>query len=188
MAMVAALAKKHTKVDWGASLAFVPLAVITYGLVQLDTEDRSALDRTAVPDVWVERAATLPCASVKNLITLQKALGRKGYVSVTAADEFCAVELAREMNAAATEASAKLKADATETAGFAALRNRLATQDYEPTTQEVLPQLMDHAKDWLSAGAGVVSFAAEKAVWVGKGMGLAADVMRGLRKAPGSKQ
>lgn len=176
--------RRHTRVDWGAVVASVPVFVLTYGLVELDTEDRSALKTQPMPDAWVERAAAFPDASSRNLRRLLKALDEKGHVTVEEASEFCTIEIDRER--AATEARETVKAvaaiQANQSRGHQLLANRLAASGYEPDIKEAAASVASLLKDAAVAGAGVAAFAAEKAVWVGHGLGLAAGAMKSVRK------
>lgn len=185
MAEVKATAEKHTKTDWGAALVNLPLMVITYGLVELSTEDTSALKSTAMPDSWLCAAAELPGASPKNLARLLQSLDARGFVSIDEADRFCAVELSREQESERQRKSEQSLLAAKKSAGHEALTLRLAAERFEPAPEDAYAKLREGFKDWYEATAGVASFAAEKAIWVGKGLGLAAQAMQSIRKSAG---
>ena len=185
MAEVQAMAQKHTKTDWGAAILNLPLMVVTYGLVELSTEDKSALARTPMQDAWVCAAAELPGASPKNLGRLLKALDDRGFVSIEEADRFCAVELSREQESARQRNTEQSRLAAQKSAGHEALSLRLASERFDPAPEDAYAKVYANLKDWFDASAGVASFAAEKAIWVGKGLGLAAKAMQQVRKSAG---
>lgn len=185
MAEVQAMAQKHTKTDWGAAILNLPLMVVTYGLVELSTEDKSALARTPMPDAWVCAAAELPGASPKNLGRLLKVLDLRGRVSIEEADQFCAVELSREQEAARQRKSEQSRLAVQKSAGHEALTLRLASERFDPAPDDAYAKIRANLKDLFEASAGVASFAAEKAIWVGKGLGFAAQAMQQLRKSAG---
>lgn len=181
--------RRHTRVDWGAVVASVPVFVLTYGLIELDTDDRSALKTQAMPDEWVERAAALPDASARNLRRLLKALEAKGHVTIQEASEFCTIEIDRER--AAAEAREKVKTaaaiQANPSRGHQRLANRLAASGYEPDVKEAAASVASFLKDAAVASAGAAAFAAEKAVWMGHGLGLAAGAMKSVRETLAKK-
>lgn len=183
MDRVRAAAQKNTSVDWGAVLANAPLLVLTYGIVQLSTEDVSALATTAMPDDWVQAAAALPTVSTKNLRKLQQAFDSKGFVSITAADRFCTVEFARERQLA--EQAARDQA-INASAGYNALTTRLAGDGFEPTFDEAMAALKGYAAlGATKAGAGLVALTVEAADAARRQVDVAAGVFVKLRNQLG---
>ncbi len=183
MAEVSALARQHTQTDWGAVTLNLPLMVLTYGLLELSTEDKSALARTPMPEAWVCAAAELPTASRRNLARMLRALEQQGFVSISAADEFCAVELARESESDRCRQAAATKDAAQQSPGYEALKRRLDNEQFEPEPASAYARILVGVQDWYSAAAGVASFSAEKALWLGKGLGVAANLMKDLRRS-----
>jgi hypothetical protein len=178
MGQVRSAARKNTSADWGAILVNAPLFILTYGIVQLSTEDESALATTAMPDDWVLGAAALPSVSAKNLRKLQRAFDSKGFVSIKAADQFCTVEFARERQAA--ENAARERAiGASE--GYHALSTRLAGEGFDPSFEEALITMKGYAVEVSKVGASLVSMTAEAAEVARRQVGAAFNVLNKLR-------
>lgn len=178
MAGVALMATKHTRTDWSAVALNLPLFVVTYGLVAISTEDRSALAAAAMPDTWVCAAAELPAASAKNLARLRQAIEKRGFVSIEDADRFCTVELAREQEAACQRTRAAAVEQGRAGLGYAALSLRLAADDGDLTPEQAYAKLRISVRGLADAGVGLLSLAADKAAWLGKGVSVAVDRLR----------
>lgn len=178
MAGVALMAAKHTQTDWAIAALNVPIFVVTYGLVALNTADRTALASTPMPDAWVRAAAELPGAAPKNLARLLKAIERQGFVSIEDADRFCTVELAREQEAARQVEIEAARERGRTSEGRAALVQRLAAADSDLTPEQAYAKLRGSMKGLADAGVGLMSFASDKAAWLGKGVGAAVDRLR----------
>jgi len=56
IAEVQTMTRWHTKFDWGMAIVNVPLFLVTYGLITLDTDDTSTLKSVAMPDSWLIKA------------------------------------------------------------------------------------------------------------------------------------
>jgi hypothetical protein len=178
MAGVALMATKHTRTDWSAVALNLPLFVVTYGLVAISTEDRSALAAAAMPDTWICAAAELPAASAKNLARLRQAIEKRGFVSIEDADRFCTVELAREQEAACQRTRAAAVEQGRAGLGYAALSLRLAADDGDLTPEQAYAKLRTSVRGLADAGVGLLSLAADKAAWLGKGVSVAVDRLR----------
>lgn len=178
MAGVALMASKHTRTDWAIAALNVPLFVVTYGLVALNADDRKALATTPMPDTWVRAAAELPAAAPKNLAKLLKAIERQGFVSIEDADRFCTVELAREQDAARRSELEAAQECGRTSGGHAALVKRLAAVDSDLTPEQAYAKLRGSVRGLANAGGGLMSFASDKAAWLGKGVGAAVDRLR----------
>lgn len=176
---VQALARKHTKCDWGAVVLYLPLVILTQGLVHLSTEDESALKTTPVPDAWVVRAAQLHSASLNNLKRLHKALQDKGYVSIQDADRFCCVELERERQSLAEN---KRQQAVGQSLGAAVLAARIEAAQAEPTFQEAVEQGRQYLAALSAASSDLANAAVQQGVRLSRGVSAAADVLRGLRR------
>lgn len=178
MACVALMAAKHTHTDWATAALNVPLFVVTYGMVALNADDRKALASTPMSDTWVRAAAELPAAAPKNLAKLLKAIERQGFVSIEDADRFCTVELAREQDVARQAELEAAREGGRAGGGHAALVQRLKAADSDLTPEQAYAKLRGSVKGWADAGVGLMSFASDKAAWLGKGAGAAVDRLR----------
>lgn len=180
-----AMTRRHTRFDWTAALANVPLLFLTYGLVSLSEDDTRELATTSMPDTWVEEAANLPGAATTNLRRLHRALKAKGFVSIREANDFCGVECAREQLAFDKEQREARQEDARTSAGMLALTRRLGSQEVDFSPEEVAKSILGRAQGIAQAGADVAAFAAKQAAWAGKGLGAAADLVRSARDKVG---
>jgi hypothetical protein len=178
MAGVALMATKHTSTDWSAVALNVPLFVLTYGLVAMSTEDRSALAVTAMPDSWVCAAAELPAAAPKNLARLRQAIDKRGFVSIEDADRFCTVELAREQEAALQRTRAAAVERGHESVGYAALTLRLEADGGDLSPEQAYAKLRGSVRGLADASVGLLSLASDKAAWLSKGVSLAVVRLR----------
>ena len=178
MAGVALMATKHTKTDWSAVALNVPLFVLTYGLVAMSTDDRSALAETAMPDTWVCAAAELPAAAPKNLARLRLAIEKRGFVSIEDADRFCTVELVREQDAAHQRTRAATAEKGRGGAGYAALILRLEADHRDLSPEQAYVKLRDSVRELADAGGGLLSLATDKAAWLRKGVSAAVGRLR----------
>lgn len=178
MAGVALMAAKHTQTDWAIAALNVPLFVVTYGLVALNSDDRKALADTPMADTWVREAAELPAAAPKNLAKLLKAIERQGFVSIEDADRFCTVELAREQDVAQNRERAAALEQGRASAGHAALVQRLAASDSDLTPEQAYAKLRVSVKGLADAGVGLMSLASDKASWLGSGVSTAVGLLK----------
>jgi hypothetical protein len=165
------LAKENRKISWDA-VALNVLLVPLLG-VSRDTTDKRALAQTAMPDEWLQAVASLPAISQDGLKTLAADLAKHGFVSVEAALEFVEAESAAKSNVLAHESIQECQ----QAIGAAMLLAR-AERDLPGS----IARFADSARDVVSAAAGVASFTIEKAIWVGKGVGIVATAMKDLRK------
>jgi hypothetical protein len=168
------LANKHTSTNWGA--VALNAAVLPFLLTPImSIEDKSQLKTTAIDDDWLAAVAGMPQVSKAGLSHLASALERKGWVSVEEAATFVEIEAASY-----EDDCRRIKAEqATKQPGAAMLLAR-AEQELPGAIQ----RFADGAKEFAQAAGGVVAFAAEKAMWAGKGLGTVASWMKELRTAP----
>lgn len=173
---------KHTKIDFPGLIMSVPTLLISCGLIELSTEDSSALKSTPMSDAWLCDAAQLPTASGSSLKRLAKDVDRNGFASIEAADLFCAIELTREQKAFAI-----LQKNASKdlSSGVALLASRVQSLGIEATLEEALENGKQYVAELAQTGLGVVTLATESAIWIGKGMGVVAGAMKDIRKNAG---
>ena len=178
---VQVLAQKHTKLDIGAALLSFPVFVATYGVMTLNTDDKSALKSKSMPDAWVRAAAELPFASKRSLQRLQKDALRDGFVSIEAADRFCRLELAREKEVA-ERARAQAQSAKVVSPGVALLAERIDSVSMTATMGEALSRGRSHATSVAQAGLDIAGITVGTAVSVGKGIGAVAGALNAWRK------
>lgn len=152
---------KHTKIDFAGLIMSVPTLLISCGLIELSTEDSSALKSTPMSDAWLCDAAQLPTASGSSLKRLAKDVDRNGFASIEAADLFCTIELTREQKAFAI-----LQKNASKdlSSGVALLASRVQSLGIEATLEEALEHGKQYAAELAQTGLGVVTLATESAI------------------------
>jgi hypothetical protein len=163
------LSRATTRTNLGHAVLGALLMPLTLGLVVIDPSDRTLSETTAMPDEWLAAVSGLPEISRPGMEFLANVMKTKGWVSVSQALEF--VELESAAQAAAVTA-------APDVAGAGAAMFLARAEKELPGT---IARFAEGAKEFGEAAGGVLSFAAEKAIWAGKGLGWLADEMRGFR-------
>lgn len=166
------LAKKNTHFSPGGFLVDLAAFVVT-GVDLSLSQDPSRQHEAAMPDDWLGAVAELEVVSPTGLNFLSKALAKKGWVSVAEAVEF----ISKEEKLLEAAKSRKAIEQKSRQQGASQLLARAERE--RPGT---LDTLMASASEVTEAAAGVVSFTIEKTLWVGKGLGIAAGALRGLRR------
>ena len=170
-AEAATLVDKNTSTDWGA--VAINALVLPFLLTPImSVEDKSKLKTTAIGDEWLAVVAGLPVVSRAGLALLANALERKGWVSVDEAAEFIRIE-----SEAQQLASEQAKAEQTSARPGASMLLARA----EKELPGAIRRFAEGTKDFVDAAGGVLAFTAEKAVWVGRGLGALAGLMKELR-------
>ena len=168
------LAGKNSKTDWDKVAINLFLIPATLGAVSIDIEDTNHLENTAMPDSWCDSVSEIPNVSKRGLEILTKDLATKGFVSIEAANRFVSVEkTVLADRGKKEELSTKLNNE-----GAAKLLAR-AERELPGSIQSFI----DATKEFGSAASGVAQFAIEKTVWMGKGLGVVASVLKDVRKA-----
>ncbi len=170
------LAAQNTTTDFAAVALNIVALPLTMGCFVIPTDDTSKTKEVAVPDEWLASVAGLPSISRKGLELLADAMKTKGWVSVSEAVRFIEIEQAALQSTAKQDQSAT---KATESAVGASLLLARAERDLPGTIR----RFAEGAQSFVEAAGGVLSFTAEKAVWLGKGLGIVAGAMRNLRKS-----
>lgn len=170
------LAERNTKTDFAAVALNIVALPLSMGCFLFPTDDTSKTTEVAVPDEWLASVAGLPSISRKGLELLVDAMKAKGWVSVAEAVRFIEIEQAAMLAAQETDENATKAAEAP---GGASLLLARAEKELPGT----IKRFAEGAQTFAQAAGGVLSFTAEKAVWVGKGLGAVAGLMRDFRKS-----
>ena len=169
------LAAENTKTDFAAVALNIVALPLSMGCFLLPTDDTSKTKEVAVPDEWLASVAGLPSISRRGLELLADSMKDKGWVSVAEAVHFIELEQAAMLTERKTEENATKAAKASVGASLLLAR---AEREIPGT----IKRFAEGAQSFAEAAGGVLSFTAEKAIWVGKGLGAVAGLMRDLRK------
>ena len=170
------LAAENTATDFGAVALNIVALPLTMGLFFIDTDDKTKTKEAAVPDEWLAAVAGLPAISRKGLELLANAMSEKGWVSVAEAVDFIEIEQ-KSMHSEEKKNESATKA-AASSVGASLLLVRA-----EKELPGTIKRFAESAKSFAEAAGGVLSFTAEKAIWIGKGLGAVASFMRDVRKS-----
>jgi hypothetical protein len=170
------LAAENTTTDFAAvALNFVALP-LTMGLFCIDVDDKTKTKKVAVPDEWLVAVSGLPVISRKGLELLADAMKEKGWVSLAEAVRF--IEIEQDAIKLATKKDGDVNKAAASSAGASLLLARA-----EKELPGTIKRFAEGAQSFAEATGGVLSFTVEKAVWIGKGLGVVASFMRDIRKS-----
>lgn len=171
------MAKKNRKDSPEALLLNLFLFPLTLGAVCVPLEDKSHLKTVPMPDEWVDGVSQLPSISRQGLELLAEAIQKKGWVSIAEAIKFAEIEEQCAAEISKTEQAKTEKEKAEQSPGAIKLLAR-AEQELPGTIDRLIEKSTEVAK----AAAGVASFVTEKSIWVGKGLGSVANILRTIRK------
>lgn len=160
--------------DW----ALVALNLVLFPFVlgpAVSVADNTKSKEQPMPDEWLQVVSTLKPISKRGLKLLSDALATKGYVSVHDAYSFVEIE---QRCAADTEARLKDHTEAASQVTGAAMLLARAERDLPGT----IDRYYEDTKDLIAAASGAAAFAAEKAIWIGKGLGGLAQSLEKFRK------
>lgn len=170
------LAVENTKTDFGVVALNIVALPLTMGVFCLDSDDKTKTHEVAVPDEWLASVASLPIISRNGLELLAEAMKAKGWVSVAEAVRFIELEQAASQSTSQAKKSAAKSNPSTVGASMLLAR---AEQELPGT----IKRFAEGAQSFVEAAGGVLSFTMEKALWVGKGLGAIAGLMRDIRKS-----
>lgn len=169
------LSAQNTKTDFTAVALNIVALPLTMGCFFLSTDDSSKTKDVAMPDEWLASVAGLPSISRQGLELMADAMRTKGWVSVAEAVRFIEIERA------AIQASTELD-DSAEKVLRSSVGASLLLARAEKELPGTIQRFAEGAQSFVEAAGGALSFTAEKAIWVGKGLGTLAGFMRVLRK------